>query len=220
MGEFWIQDDQTMVLIGDSITDCGRSGAEEPLGDGYVRTFSELVTARHPERKVRYLNKGISGNRITDLKARWKDDVLRHRPDRLSIMIGINDLHTHVNGAPGGVSPELFAQIYDELLDITRRELDCEVALLTPFYISRDHGAKSFEGQVLELILEYIDTVKAMSRAYSTILVDIHEAFQRHLTFRDPAEFCPEPVHPYHAGHTIIASELLCALEGRCRVSD
>ena len=46
MGDFWIEDAQTALFIGDSITDCGRRGAEAPLGSGYVRFFTELATAR------------------------------------------------------------------------------------------------------------------------------------------------------------------------------
>lgn len=40
-----IADGSKVVFIEDSITDCGRRGAEAPLGAGYVRLFTELVTA-------------------------------------------------------------------------------------------------------------------------------------------------------------------------------
>ena len=52
MSDFWIQDGETMLLIGDSITDCGRRAAEAPLGSGYVRAFTEMVTAQFPERNI------------------------------------------------------------------------------------------------------------------------------------------------------------------------
>ena len=91
MSGFWIQDGETVLFIGDSITDCGRRGAEMPMGIGYVKMVTEITTARYPERNVNFINKGIGGNRITDLKDRWQDDVFYHSPDRLSIKIGIND---------------------------------------------------------------------------------------------------------------------------------
>ncbi len=37
MSDFVVKDGQTILFIGDSITDCGRRGAEAPLGNGYVR---------------------------------------------------------------------------------------------------------------------------------------------------------------------------------------
>ena len=211
MSDPWIKDGTCALFIGDSITDCGRRGAEAPLGSGYVRTYTELVTARHPGRSIRYINKGIGGNRISDLKLRWRDDVLYHKPDRLSMKIGINDLHSMLRGAPDAVTPELFAEIYEELLDLTRTELDCPVVLLTPFYISTDRSGQSFRSSVLELIPRYIETVEKMSERFGTRLVKLHDIFQGHLEYRDAETFCPEPVHPNHAGHLVIAQALLDA---------
>jgi lysophospholipase L1-like esterase len=211
MSDPWIKDGTWALFIGDSITDCGRRGAEAPLGSGYVRTYTELVTARHPGRSIRYINKGIGGNRISDLKLRWRDDVLYHKPDRLSVKIGINDLHSMLRGAPDAVTPELFAEIYEELLDLTRTELDCPVVLLTPFYISTDRSGQSFRSSVLELIPRYIETVEKMSERFGTRLVKLHDIFQGHLEYRDAETFCPEPVHPNHAGHLVIAQALLDA---------
>ena len=67
MKNFAISDGDTILFIGDSITDCGRRDTHVPLGDGYASIFYELVTARYPERNVRYINKGIGGDTIVDL---------------------------------------------------------------------------------------------------------------------------------------------------------
>ena len=214
MSDFWIEDGELMLFIGDSITDCGRRGAAAPLGSGYVSLFSELATARFPERRIDYINKGIGGNKITDLRERWRDDVLFHRPDRLSIKIGINDLHSNLRGAEGGVSPELFAELYEGVLVLTKEELGCPVVLLTPFYISRDRSGQTFRSQVLELLPRYIATVETLSEKYGTKLVRLHEVFQRQLEFRDADAFCPEPVHPKRAGHLVIAEALMGELGG------
>ena len=212
MGDFWVADNETMLFIGDSITDCGRRGDQAPLGNGYVSLFTELATTRFPERNIRYLNKGIGGNRITSLKDRWQDDVLFHRPERLSIKIGINDLHSHLRGGEDPISPELFEEIYDELLDLTRRELNCPLVLISPFYISVDRSGQTFRSQVLELIPRYIETVEKMSENYGAKLVRTHDIFQEHLKYRDADTFCPEPVHPNHAGHLVIAQALMDVL--------
>jgi acyl-CoA thioesterase I len=214
MSDFIVKSGETMLLIGDSITDCGRRGAEAPLGNGYVRMFTEMVTARYPDRNIHFLNKGIGGNRISDLKNRWTDDVLYHKPDRLSIKIGINDLHSYLRGAEDAVSPELFAEIYDEILDVTKQELDCPVVLISPFYISQDRRAGSFRSLVMETIPRYIDTVDAMAKKYCARYVPLHEIFGEHLQYRDADSFCPEPVHPHHTGHMIIADALFDTLTG------
>lgn len=209
----WLQDGTTFLFIGDSITDCGRRDAETPLGNGYVRTFTELVTARWPERRIEWINKGIGGNKVSDLHGRWRDDVLSHRPDRLSVKIGINDLHSALGGAPDAVPPERFEALYDEILDLTARELGCPVVLISPFYISLNADGDAFQAQVLELLPRYIEVVERMSEKYGTLLVRLHDVFQEQLRYRDAESFCPEPVHPNHAGHTVIAQALLETLE-------
>jgi len=90
-----VQKNSTLLFIGDSITDCGRArpvGEKDGLGNGYVGQINAILSATHPDRSIRVLNTGISGNRVCDLKDRWQPDVSDLNPDWLSIMIGINDV--------------------------------------------------------------------------------------------------------------------------------
>ena len=209
MGDFWIADGERMLFIGDSITDCGRRDRAIPLGDGYVSIFTEMATARYPERNIEWTNVGIGGNRTTHLKERWQADVIDLRPDRLSIKIGINDLHSFLRRDPDAVPPDRFERNFDEILTSTRQALgDIPVLLITPFYISTSLE-DGFEGSVLGLIPKYIDLVREMSAKYDTLLVDLHDVFQEHLRYRPPSAFCPEPVHPNHSGHVVIANALM-----------
>jgi lysophospholipase L1-like esterase len=212
MGDFCIQSDQTILFIGDSITDCGRRGDAAPLGSGYVNFFSQLVMAYYPERDIKYINTGIGGNRITNLRDRWEEDAIAHNPDWLSIKIGINDLHSHLRGDPGGVNPDLYAEIYDQLLDETTKRLDCQLMLIEPFYMSRDDSGQSFQSQVLEILPDYLETVHRMSEKYNTKLVRTHDMFQQQLKYRDSSTYCQEPVHPNSLGHLLIAVEVLKTL--------
>ncbi|HGJ64654.1 TPA: GDSL family lipase [bacterium] len=212
MGNLCIQDGQKVLFIGDSITDCGRRDVFAPLGNGYVKFFTELVMAKYPERNIEYVNTGIGGNRVTDLKARWQVDAMDHNPDWLSIKIGINDLHSFLGGDPNGVSPELFEEMYEYLLDLTTKSLDCKIILIDPFYISTDFSSNSFQSKVLDIIPKYIDVVHKMSEKYDTKLVKLHDMFQNQLKYRDASTFCPEPVHPNLVGHLIMAMEVLKVL--------
>jgi lysophospholipase L1-like esterase len=201
-----------MVLIGDSITDCGRRDQFAPYGDGYVRLFIDLVTAQFPDRAVSFINRGIGGDRVTGLRARWDEDVLAHRPDWVSVMIGINDLHSHLGEMPGGVDVALYRECYEDILRRTRERTEAQIVLLEPFYIARSPCDDPHQCRVMEVIPEYIAVVGEMSRRHDTRLVNTHDAFQRHLMFRPADVFCPEPVHPNRSGHTVIAWELVEAL--------
>ena len=210
MGELKIQHQQKMVLMGDSITDCGRFGTENALGTGYVNLFTKLIMTRYPARQITFLNKGIGGQRIVDLKERWTDDVIYHRPDYLSLLIGINDLHNFMFDEKNGVNPQVYEETYDYLLNRTRELLPkITLVLLDPFYISRENSGNTIRNRVLDLLPKYISVVHKMAKKYHTKLIETHKIFQIQLQYRDAETFCPEPVHPNQTGHLIIADALV-----------
>ena len=208
------QDGETVLFIGDSITDCGRRAAERPYGSGYVSLVIEAITAQYPERDIRFINKGIGGNRVTDLQLRWQDDVIRFSPDWLSVKIGINDLHTHLRGMDASVSPAKFREVYDEILARAADKISPKLVLIDPFYISIDTSGRSFRSEVLAIIPEYVQVVADMAEKYGARRVKTHEMFQRLIRFHAADSFCPEPVHPNRAGHLAIALELMKTLCG------
>ena len=90
--------DGTVILFqGDSITDAGRDraatdpNAARALGSGYPLLVASAALASHPDRGLRFYNRGVSGNKVPDLAARWAADTLALAPDVLSILIGVND---------------------------------------------------------------------------------------------------------------------------------
>jgi len=87
-----IEDGSRVLLQGDSITDCGRDrGDPNSLGNGYAMMAASWFSAAYPAKKVEFINRGISGNRVKDLQGRWQEDCLDLKPTWVSIMIGIND---------------------------------------------------------------------------------------------------------------------------------
>ena len=113
-----LQDKQTFLFIGDSITDCDhRDAAYAPLGRGYVHLFSDLLTIRERSKTVSIINRGIGGNTVEDLRSRWSDDVFSFKPDWLSIKIGINDLNSNLCGKDKlWLNPAMYESIYRQIL--------------------------------------------------------------------------------------------------------
>lgn len=214
MPRFPVKSGQLFLCIGDSITDCGRRNTQAPYGDGYVSIFRELVIARHPELAIRWLNRGIGGNTVVDLKNRWDDDVLREKPDWLSIKIGINDLHRTKDSQPTAVPPELFRNAYTDILERSRRAGIRNIVLMDPFYLSTDKGSDSNRATVLRMLPDYIGIVREMSKAYKTRHVATQELFERQMKYRASNDFAPEPVHPYRLGHMVMADALYEAVCG------
>ena len=207
---FAIKPKQTVLFIGDSITDCGRRDSAAPLGNGYVRIASELITAKYPAHQLNIINKGISGNTVRDLHGRWGDDAMAFKPDWISIKIGINDLHrTMANVADQAVTPEQFADLYDKILTRVKKETKANIVLVDPFYISNEDGVDNHRGRVLAQLPKYIDVVSAMAKKYKARQVKTQVAFKNLLKYKAADALCPEPVHPYASGHTVIALEWL-----------
>jgi len=201
----------TVLFIGDSITDCGRRAEFSPLGNGYVKLFADMMTVREPARTLTVINKGIGGDTVVGLRDRWSDDVLRHKPNWLSIKIGINDLHrTLMNTDP--IPPADFEVAYETILKRTAKSLPkCQFLLITPFYISIESDDSSFRKQMLDLLPKYVSVVQRLSRKYKARLVKTHELFQRLLKHHEADTFCPEPVHPNLTGHLAIADAVYAA---------
>jgi len=213
MCAFPIQHGQTMVLIGDSITDCGRREPSlGPLGNGYVAFFVDLVAAKYPERAVRFVNKGIGGNTVLDLEARWEADVVAERPDWLAVMIGINDLHRTLDGI-FVIPPSVYRERYERILQRAVGALSPELVLLEPFYMILERDANDYQRRVLGVLPGYIEAVHELAGKFGARVVRLQDMFERQLQHRPYTAFCGEPVHPNRTGHLLIAWELLTALE-------
>jgi lysophospholipase L1-like esterase len=211
---FLIKSNERMVCIGDSITDCGRRGEFVPFGNGYVKLFRDMLLGNFPERKIEIINKGIGGNTVLDLRRRWEDDVIYHKPDWLSVLIGINDVHRVLSKGPmwEELDPAKFRMYYDELLKEAKEKVHCKIVLLEPFYITVSKTDK-WRVLVQKELTPYRKVVADMSEKYNTLLIKTQDIFNKHLKYRESETFCNEPVHPNQTGHIVIANALFNLLK-------
>ena len=94
--------------------------------------------ADYPEEDYRFYNRGISGNRVADLKARWQQDALEIDPDILSVLVGVNDLLDVYNktDGPQEVDTARFEADYRDILDRSRAQNpEVRIVLAEPFIL-------------------------------------------------------------------------------------
>jgi lysophospholipase L1-like esterase len=199
--------DTRLVFIGDSITDCGRTKPGNRLGDGYVRLIHDYLCARDPANSPRVFNVGISGNKVTDLAARWQRDVLDNTPDLLSIKIGINDVW-HGLGGGAGVPIDAFISTYRAILQRLKDDHPaCGIILCEPSVIWLDH-----EPNANEILAPYVQAVGDLAAEFeAAALVPLHGAFLAARRTRPDIDWTPDGVHPSSTGHMLIAREWLAA---------
>ncbi|MBM0230661.1 SGNH/GDSL hydrolase family protein [Micromonospora sp. STR1_7] len=199
---------QRVVFIGDSITDCGRRDAAAPYGAGYVSLVRALVDARHPELELEWVNRGVSGDTVRDLAARWADDAITERPDWLSVLIGINDMWRRYGDRP---NEAVGIDEYERTLrDLLRRAVDatgCRLILGDPFLIEADRR----DPQRADTD-RYADVVAALAVEFDAVHVPTQAAFDRVLAVSPGQRWADDRVHPHLPGHAVIADAYLTAL--------
>ncbi|MFH0965522.1 MAG: SGNH/GDSL hydrolase family protein [Planctomycetota bacterium] len=215
MPPFPVRSDQTFLFIGDSITDCGRTGDAGPYGNGYVRFFMDIVAKNHPELDVRWVNKGAGGHTVQDLRARWKADVLDLKPHWLSVMIGINDCHRHISSHEDRAIDAYLSDYRDILEQV--RPFAPRLVLLDPFYIATSDTLPAGDpvpAAILNRLPAYLEVVEDLARDFKAVHVRTQRMFEDQLCYRSPDYFCPEPVHPYASGHLMVAMEFYSVVLG------
>ena len=212
MLDFKIQSDQKIVLIGDSITDCGRRDQVPPLGDGYVSIAASLTSAKYPSRSIEWVNKGISGDVVQGLAERWTVDVLGEKPDWISIAIGINNV-VHDYEATRDLNERLreFEKSYRWILNESREKTHARLIMFEIFYVGDEDQLKRKLG-----IRAYNDIIRRLAAEYDAILIPINSAFEQGVLARPCFAWTSgDGVHPLPVGHALIALTFLETLGWR-----
>lgn len=209
-----VADGSRFVMIGDSVTDCGRArpiGRKQHnnLGEGYVKHLDAMLTSRYPERNIEILNLGIGGNKVTDLAARWQTDVLDLHPHWLSVMIGINEVWRYFDSpcSEDQVDIETYEQTYRSILDQVRPQLQ-GLLLATPYFVE-----KNKQDPMRQKMESYAARVKQLAADYDAIFVDTQAAFDQFLEHKSSYYVARDRIHPNPTGHQIIADAFLRGIE-------
>jgi len=198
----------TLLFQGDSITDMlwGRNQADRNhyLGHSYVYLIASRLHTDMPEAQLNFLNRGVSGNTVGDLRARWQKDALDLHPDVLSILVGINDVGRAVR-ANREVDVAAFAADYRSLLVQSRKaNPQLKIVLLEPFIlpVTRVKDAwDAWSGRV-DLLRP---VVAELARDFDAVLIETQAIFNAAAERAAPEHWIWDGVHPLPQGHELIA---------------
>lgn len=200
---------KTILFQGDSITDCGRTrddGAGKHLGHGYASIIASRLGYQFAEAKPVFVNRGISGNRVSDLYARWNEDAISIQPDVLSILIGVNDAWRIMNRLPAGAT-DRFERAYHHLLEETREVLpNTGLVLCEPFILKVGATLERWEDWRNQLDT-YGHIVRKLAEQYDAVFVPLQDAFNAAAERAEAGYWLWDGVHPTAAGHELIAEE-------------
>ena len=207
----------TILFQGDSITDGGRNrGAYYPnhgqgMGQGYVRHIVTSLLGRHPQKQMNFYNRGISGNKVYQLRDRWKDDCIQLQPDVISILIGVNDFwHTLTNNYRGTVTT--YRDDLKALLDETMTSLPEALLILGEPFVLHDGTAidsNKWKGK-FEM---YQLAARDIAQEYEAKFIPYQALFDAALREGPVSYWCPDGVHPSMAGNYVMAGAWIRTFE-------
>ena len=201
---------KTILFQGDSITDAGRSRENDKnMGRGYPTLVKGVLGFEHPG-EYQFINRGISGNRVVDLYARIKLDIINLKPDVMSILIGVNDVWHEVS-SENGVDAEKYYKIYSMLIEEIKEALpDIKIMILEPFVLKASATQEAWDVFHTEVI-KRAEKAKAIAEKYQLTFVPLQDKFDEALKFCSADYWLGDGVHPTTMGHELIKREWLKA---------
>jgi len=199
----------TFLFQGDSITDGNRTRDNDwnhVMGHGFAYLIASRLWFDQPEKEFHFFNRGISGNKITDLSARWQTDTLDLKPDLINILVGINDTEAAVKGEKEN-TPQQFGTDYRSVLEKTKRELpDVQLVFCVPFVLPVGRVKDKWEIYQNELKPRQ-EIVRRLAEEFDGICIDFQKSFDDALK-KAPADYWIwDGIHPMPAGHELMARQ-------------
>ena len=204
-----LKKDSVILFQGDSITDSGRKRESitcnnvDQLGFGYALFTATSILTKHADKQPKIYNRGISGNKVFELRNRWEIDTLSFMPDILSILIGVNDYWHMLNGSYKGT-----VQIYENdlrnLLRYTKEKLpNIQIVLCEPFALSG--GSAINDGSWFPMFNDYRASLKKLATEFETVFVPFQAAFDEAVKVAPATYWSADGVHPDLPGRQLMA---------------
>ena len=201
-----------ILFQGDSITDTGRSRQDlTNLGFGYPALVPSALGTDDPG-EYEFINRGVGGNRSTDLYARIKIDLINIKPDYLSILIGVNDVWHEVD-RQDGVDEEKYFKMYSMLIEEVQAAIpDTKIMIMEPFVLKASATEAKWEEFSSEVKKRAIKARKIADK-YNLKFIPLQEKFDEAEKLCPASYWLRDGVHPTNMGHEIIKREWLKAFE-------
>lgn len=201
---------KTILFQGDSITDASRNkNSGENMGSGYPAIVSAKLSYENPG-EYEFVNRGVSGNKILQILARMKEDIINIKPDVMSILVGVNDVR-HEIGFAMGTNAELYERAYNFLIDEIRRELpEIKIMIFEPYVCLGDATKETFK-ELHEGVLLRAAVAKRVAEKNGLKFVPLQKLIDDAEKKYPNQKWLMDGIHPAPAGHEIIAREWIKA---------
>ncbi|SVD03886.1 uncharacterized protein METZ01_LOCUS356740, partial [marine metagenome] len=187
-----VKNGEKIAFLGDSITAAGRRKG------GYCQLVLSALKDQGIETTPVFA--GISGHKSNQMLARLERDVLRHKPDWMTLSCGVND----VWHGKRGVDLESYKKNITEIVK-NAQTVGVKVVLLTSTMIREDQG-----NDLNQKLLPYNAFIRTLAKEKKCLLADLNADMQAALkTFPANApkgkQLTSDGVHMNKAGNIMMA---------------
>ncbi len=185
-----------IVCLGDSIT------------YGYMvsrdKIWTKILNDKFAEKNINFVNKGINGDMISGMLARFDTDCVKEKADKVILMGGVNDIFTSKS----------LDKIKDNLISIINKsyENNIDIIVFTPIPFIKE-ALSFFESNNLDelenILKEYSDFTVSYTKINNIKSIDVYNIFiDKVLKKNNYYDVYFDGVHLSLAGHNIFALEI------------
>ena len=205
-----------VIFLGDSITQAAESEEGEGTYKGFITSLRENVS-----QEVELINKGIGGNKVSDLLLRYNDDVLKLKPNIVFIYIGINDVWHKYDWGTGSDIDIYEKGLRKIITDI--KAVGAKIILCTPTVIGENNGEFKLNNNFKDIdtmeimnkdLDAFSDVVRNLSSEFNTGLLDLRKKFKEYISENNDQNMpkgvlTSDGVHLNNEGNKLIADEMI-----------
>lgn len=198
LAEIPIKSGEKLAFLGDSITAGGKSNP-----GGYVNLVSNGLATNGV--KIEVIGAGISGHKSNQMLGRLENDVLKHKPQWMTLSCGVND----VWHGEKGVSLDDYKKNITGIVD-QAQAAGVQVILLTSTMIGEDQANPNNQK-----LIPYNDFLRSLAKDKKCLLADLNADMQAAISKANTPgknSLTGDGVHMVFAGDMMMATGILKAI--------
>lgn len=163
--------------------------------NAYPHLLHKELKSRFPHAVINVIVTSIGGENSEQGNQRFKEDVLTHRPDLITIDYGLNDRRIGLESAE---------KAWAEMITAAQEE-GIKVILLTP---TGDHRSKWQDPK--DPLVQHAEQIRSLARDHGVALADSFAALKKAVAKTGNLDdYMSQVNHPNRKGHDLVVQELI-----------
>lgn len=202
---------ETIVFLGDSITDANRIESKNGLGFGYVNQVACCLQTRY--KGLNIINKGVDGFITERITRNLPNDCFAYQPDYVCILVGINDIGLIMNTVRTKEERTYLLEdslrAYHQLLFDLNHNTQARVLTMEPFIFPHPQEYANWVPWQQKLAKQ----IHKLARNYHAAFVPLQKRLNQKVKLSGYDAVTTDGIHLTSLGHQVLADSVLSVLQ-------